>query len=176
MEQENLFLLHALWMGVFISFLYDILRVYRRLFPHGLFWVSVEDLAFWIYCSAEVFFLMHREGDGSLRWFAVLGAMLGMAAYVKLVSPLFVKYSLMILGPVVRFFRKQCGAVHRKVSLFMKKRKKKLTSLLRMIKIKVHECSVRKRGVRDGCGKNGWEKTGLGRRFQKASKRQDDLS
>lgn len=173
MEQENLFLLHALRMGIFISFLYDILRVYRRLFPHGLFWVSVEDLVFWIYCSAEVFFLMHREGDGNLRWFAVLGAMLGMGFYVKLVSPLFVKYSLMILGPVVRFFRKLCGTVYRNVHCFVKK---KLTSIFRMIKMKVHKCSVRKWGVRNGCGKNGQEKTGLGRRFRKASKRQDDIS
>lgn len=173
MEQENLFLLHALRMGIFISFLYDILRVYRRLFPHGLFWVSVEDLVFWIYCSAEVFFLMHREGDGNLRWFAVLGAMLGMGVYVKLVSPLFVKYSLMVLGPVVRFFRKLCGAVYRKVHCFMKNT---LTSILRMIKMKVHKCSVRKWGAGNGCGKNGRKKAGLGRRFQKASKRQDDLS
>lgn len=176
MEQENLFLLHAMRMGVVISFLYDILRIYRRLFPHGLFWVSVEDLIFWIYCSAEVFFLMHREGNGNLRWFAVMGAMLGMGIYVKLVSPLFVKYSLMILGPIVRFFRKQREAALRKVRNARHFLKKKLTFLLRTIKMKIRKCSFRKWGVRDGCGKNGKEKTGLGRRFQKASKGQDDIS
>ena len=107
---ENQFLFHALLMGIFITFLYDILRIFRRVIPHAAFWVSVEDLAFWVYCATEVFLLMHHESNGSLRWFAIFGAVMGMLLYKKLVSPFFVKYVSMalqkllgILGRIGRF-------------------------------------------------------------------------
>lgn len=102
MAGENEFLLHALLMGIFITFLYDLLRIFRRVVPHNGFFVSMEDLAFWIYCGGEVFLLMYHEGNGSLRWFAVLGAVLGMLLYRKLVSRLFVKYTSLLLCKVLR--------------------------------------------------------------------------
>lgn len=92
MAGENEFLLHALWMGIFITFIYDLLRIFRRVVPHRGFFVSAEDLFFWIYCGGEVFLLMYHKSDGTLRWFAVLGALTGMFLYRKLVSPYFVKY------------------------------------------------------------------------------------
>ena len=92
MADENQFLLYATLMGVYITFFYDILRIFRRVIPHANFMVSLEDIGFWIYCSIKVFMLMYYESDGTLRWFAVLGALLGMTVYRKLVSPFFVKY------------------------------------------------------------------------------------
>ena len=91
MVSENEFLLHALYMGSFITFLYDILRIFRRVIPHGRLAVSLEDIAFWIYCGIKVFLMMHHESNGTLRWFAVLGALTGMLLYKKLISPGFVR-------------------------------------------------------------------------------------
>lgn len=101
MAGENEFLLYAMLMGVFITFVYDLLRIFRRVVSHGSFLVSLEDLAFWIYCGAEVFLMMYHEGDGSLRWFAVIGAMCGMYLYKKLISDWFVKYSALILNKIL---------------------------------------------------------------------------
>lgn len=98
MENENSFLIHALLMGIFITFVYDLLRIFRRVVPHSNLWVSLEDMAFWIYCAAKVFVMMYHESDGTLRWFAVLGAMAGMFLYKKIVSPFFVKYVSLIIG------------------------------------------------------------------------------
>ena len=95
---ENIFLMHSLLMGIFITFVYDLLRIFRRVVPHARLFVSLEDLAFWVYCGAEVFLLMYRESNGTLRWFAVLGALAGMFFYKKIVSPLFVKYTSLLLG------------------------------------------------------------------------------
>ena len=92
MASENIFLVNALIMGVFITFLYDILRIVRRVVPHGGFLISLEDLGFWIYGAIEVFLLMYRLSDGMLRWFAVLGALFGMFCYKKFISPFFVEY------------------------------------------------------------------------------------
>lgn len=101
MAGENEFLLHALWMGIFITFIYDLLRIFRRVVPHRGFFVSAEDLFFWIYCGGEVFLLMYHKSDGTLRWFAVLGALAGMLLYRKLVSPYFVKYMSLALDWVL---------------------------------------------------------------------------
>ena len=102
MAGENEFLLHALFMGIFITFIYDLLRIFRRVVPHRGFFVSAEDLFFWIYCGEEVFLMMYHESDGTLRWFAVLGALAGMFLYRKLVSPFFVKYVSMALNWLLR--------------------------------------------------------------------------
>lgn len=102
MTDENEFLLCALQMGVFITLVYDILRIVRRVIPHKDFVVSMEDLGFWIYCAGEVFLMMYHESNGTLRWFAVLGAMIGMFFYHKLVSPWLVKYISLVLNKVIK--------------------------------------------------------------------------
>lgn len=109
MANENEFLLHALLMGSFITFVYDILRIFRRVFPHRNFLVSLEDLCFWIYCGGEVFLLMYHESDGTLRWFAVLGALVGMLLYRQLISPWFVKYVSFALKRVLEIISKAVG-------------------------------------------------------------------
>lgn len=111
MANENEFLLHALLMGVFITFVYDTLRIFRRVIPHRDFWVSMEDLSFWVYCAGEVFLLMYHESDGTLRWFAVLGAMVGMLLYRKLVSPWLVAYSSLALRWILGWLVKLLGWV-----------------------------------------------------------------
>ena len=109
MASENSFLIYALLMGIFITFIYDILRIFRRVAPHGGFWVALEDIAFWIYCAVEVFLLMYHESDGRLRWFAVLGAMVGMGLYKKLISGIFVKYMSLLLQKLLMLIKKMCG-------------------------------------------------------------------
>lgn len=101
--QENLFLFYSVIMGIYITFLYDLLRIGRRVITHNGFWVSVEDLAFWIYCAMKVFYLMHAESDGTLRWFAILGALLGMFLYKKTISPFFVKWVSFGLQSILNF-------------------------------------------------------------------------
>lgn len=125
---ENVFLLHAVLLGVEITFLYDILRILRRVFAHSGIMVSLEDIAFWIYCAGEVFLLMFRESNGNLRWFAVLGALTGMYLYHRAFSPLLVKYISGLLNSILNPIRRKLRAVKSWL-------KKKLTSLWKMLKI-----------------------------------------
>ena len=159
MANENVFLLYALVMGIFVTFVYDILRILRRVFPHNGLMTALEDLGFWIYCAAEVFLLMYRMSDGTLRWFAVLGAMVGIIVYKKLVSPWFVKYTSLVLGKVVDilgrafcFIFRPIRAIWKKIRQTMRKSavrvvhhrhkvkkvfKKKLTFLLKVLKMTI---------------------------------------
>ena len=122
MVSENEFLYHALLMGAYITFVYDILRILRRVIPHSALFVSLEDLLFWIYCGAEVFLMMYHESNGTLRWFAVLGAFAGMFLYKKLISGLLVKYTSLVLGKllgavgkILGFLLKPLGSLRRKM-------------------------------------------------------------
>lgn len=157
MVSENEFLIHALMMGLFFSFVYDLLRIARRVIKHNAFCVSVEDLGFWIYCGAEVFLLMYHESNGTLRWFAVMGALAGMLFYGKVISPFFVKYASMGLQKLLCFLAKclkwlfaplrilarktEKGAkkagrgIRTMVRKILRTIKKKLTYFLKMLKI-----------------------------------------
>lgn len=117
MASENEFLLHALSMGIFITFVYDILRIFRRVIPHRMFFVSVEDICFWIYCAVKVFLMMHHESNGTLRWFAILGALAGMAIYKKVFSHFFVKWVSHILQKAVDFLVKTGRIIFRPICI-----------------------------------------------------------
>ncbi|MDE5717000.1 MAG: spore cortex biosynthesis protein YabQ [Lachnospiraceae bacterium] len=88
--QELTFFTHSVILGLVITFIYDWVRVLRRLFKHGTVLMSAEDFLFWLACGIGVFYMLYRENDGTLRWFAVLGAAIGMFFYKLIVRDAFV--------------------------------------------------------------------------------------
>ena len=64
---------------------------------------------------------MYHESDGTLRWFAVLGAMVGMFLYRKLVSPFFVKYTSLALCRILEFLGKVLRFLSRPLVFLLKK-------------------------------------------------------
>ena len=79
--QEVTFFLHSVLVGLVITFAYDWILICRRLLKHGRILMSVEDLIYWFVCGISVFYMLYRENSGVLRWFAVMGAALGMFFY-----------------------------------------------------------------------------------------------
>ena len=86
LEEVRLFLL-SICAGFFLALLYEILRVFRRLLPHGMLLRSVEDFLYWIFCGMFTFLLLFRENNGILRGFALGGIVLGMFWQDKVVYP-----------------------------------------------------------------------------------------
>jgi len=101
--QELTFFTHSALMGLIITFAYDWIRVLRRLFKHGTALMSVEDLFFWLICGIGVFYMLYKENDGTLRWFAVLGAMIGMFFYKMIVRDAFVNVMSTCLNKIMWF-------------------------------------------------------------------------
>ena len=108
MASENLFLLHSAILGVYLAFVYDTVRIFRRLISHNIFFISLEDVIYWIYLAAEVFLLMYRESNGMLRWFAVLGAGTGIFLYKKLLGRYYVHYVSRFLQKILYRIRRFC--------------------------------------------------------------------
>lgn len=130
MDSENVFLLCSIGMGVFITFVYDLLRILRRVILHNKFFVSLEDFLFWIFCAIAVFALMYNMGNGNLRWFAVFGALAGMFAYLKLVSPRFVRIQTFVLRKIITGIKG--------LGRFLKNKLTVLYKLLKIILCKQH--------------------------------------
>lgn len=152
---ENLFLLYSFGMGIFITFVYDIFRIWRRVLHHNRFFISLEDILFWLFSAISVFYLMHTQSNGTLRWFAVFGALIGMLLYKKTISPFYVKWSSFLLNKGIKLLKKILHIAGKPVKLLEKKGiqtgkqavsgsrraagmvKKRLTAFAKLLKITV---------------------------------------
>ena len=151
--EEGWFLLYSVLMGLVITVVYDILRIFRRVVRHGTFLVSVEDLLFWVACSFGIFNMLYYENNGMFRWFTVLGAAVGMLIYKKTFSDLFVrsftalfcqigkiltKVLYFLCTPVrayIRWQKKMVKKAEKKAKSSGRIWKKQLTLRLKMVKI-----------------------------------------
>ena len=152
---EVTFFFHSFLMGIVITFIYDGFIILRRLVRHNIFLISLEDMIFWIACAIGVFYMLYEENNGILRWFAVVGAALGMVIYKKSVSGLIVdiisttiKHIVSVLSGIIRFLlrpmRFLCRKIYRFSRILLRRVKKvgkylknKLTGKMKLLKITI---------------------------------------
>lgn len=90
---EALFMLQALFLGLVLYFLYDCLRVFRRVVAHGKLSTGVEDFLYWMLNTYLIFKLLFKYNYGIIRWFVILGVACGMLVCKLTLGNWFVKYS-----------------------------------------------------------------------------------
>lgn len=151
--KEAYFFAGSVLMGIAITFSYDFLLISRRIVKHSLWGISVEDLLFWVTCSIVVFYMLYKENNGILRWFAVLGAAFGMLLYKRIIGLRFVNLmaaviqkELQLIGKIVGFLLKPFRWIGKGIKTQLKiggRKKKKwdkfwrnqLTKLKKVLKI-----------------------------------------
>lgn len=79
-------LLQTIKMGIKLAFIYDGIRILRILISHKNIIISLEDLFFWIYATWIIFQLQLERSEGVLRGFSILGMILGMFLYNKILG------------------------------------------------------------------------------------------
>lgn len=131
--QEASFLVISLLLGVSLFFLYDILRIFRRIIPHGNIWIGVEDFIYWLICTGAVFIMLYQENDGMVRGYALGAVVMGMMLYYFLFSRFVIKINVVVLKTVLGFLKKIFGFIFRpffktgkKACGFLRKQLKKL--------------------------------------------------
>ena len=105
----------AMLRGALILALYDLLRITRRLIPHGVWLIAVQDLLYWICTAFLIFALLYRENDGAVRGYALFAVAAGMIVYYYLIGRWIVEPISGILKTVLEFFLRPAGTVARKV-------------------------------------------------------------
>lgn len=89
---ELALLRESLLMGAGMLALYDVLRVIRRIFPHGILWISLEDAAFSLVSAGWFFLRVGKANDGIIRFYIILGIALGALLYYRILSRHLMKY------------------------------------------------------------------------------------
>ncbi len=104
--QEFRLVLNAVLLGAILTFFYDWLRIMRRVIPHASWVVSLEDFVYWCTCFVVSFSMLYRENNGVMRWFHVIGAMIGMVLYKALLGRFFVCYMTKFFQIILRYIKK----------------------------------------------------------------------
>lgn len=128
----------AVLRGVLILVLYDVIRIIRRVMPHGICAVALEDIVYWIATSLLVFQLLYRENDGAVRGYALFAVAVGMLLYHQTISGWLVTRISGSLKWCLGILLRPFAAVHRKVvqvlrmagRFYKKKLKKRLKEFI----------------------------------------------
>lgn len=86
LEREFAIFLHSVLMGVIILAFYFCFEALRHLFPHKMWMIHMEDIAYWCTASVYLFVQIYHTNNGKIRWFSVLGVVIGVAFLWKTFS------------------------------------------------------------------------------------------
>lgn len=114
------FLLQTIKLGIGIAICYDGLRIFRTIFSHPAFLTSLEDLLFWIFCTASIFRLQFYQNNGVSRGFSILGIMFGMLVYDKMIGERLVAAA----GKLIHFIKRQLTGIGKMFKMTLCKHKK----------------------------------------------------
>lgn len=98
---EALFFVLAFAKGAGIMLGYDILRAFRRGFPHGGRLVAAEDFFYWVFAWIFVFLMFRDRNYGQIRGYVLAALILGMLFYILLLS----RRILLVFSTFFDFFR-----------------------------------------------------------------------
>lgn len=91
-EKELIVFLQAALAGNVVYLIYCVLRVLRRIVKHNLFWISLEDLIYWIGVGVYLFIRIYQTSNGMIRWYFVVGILVGGLATHRIVQKFVKKY------------------------------------------------------------------------------------
>ncbi len=116
-HQELVFLLISFALGEGLVMLYDVFRIFRKVVPHGVIWISVEDVLYWIVAALLIFGMIFQENDGLIRGFAIGGILLGMLFFNHFVSPFLIRSIFGILKKILEILKRGLKKVREAVKI-----------------------------------------------------------
>ena len=110
----------AVLFGCCMLLVYDLIRIFRRVAAHGVVWIAVEDMFFWVISAFVLFQFLYQENDGKVRGFVILGMFLGMLLYGKSFSGIVVRAGTFLLKKICGGVRWICRTFMKPVRILMK--------------------------------------------------------
>ena len=136
---EAILFVTSAFCGMGLVFVYDVLRIIRRIIPHGNVWIGIEDVCYWIFCTIHVFLLLYLKNDGRMRGYCFLGILLGGLFYAFSISRGILKIVVPILNRIIKLVGKVLGIagkpfikIGKKIFSFVRKQLKKIYKAIRM--------------------------------------------
>ena len=96
-NQAYLFMVFSI-VGVIIGLLFDIFRIIRKTIKTNDIITYLEDIMFWILTGIIIIYAMYKFCDGELRFFMIMGIILGTCLYIVTISQYVIKISVCIIN------------------------------------------------------------------------------
>ena len=103
--QEGYILLNTILGGGLIGFIYDLYKIFRRIFHPKKIATLIQDLLFWIIISIVAFYILIMTNQGTLRFYNFLGFLIGAIIYNYFCSKKVTKIILYIIKKIKTFFK-----------------------------------------------------------------------
>ena len=91
LEMELHLMGQSVLVGAVLFVVYDLIRILRRIFPHGIIWISLEDFFYWSIAGIWFFLRLCQVNDGIVRGYILLGMAFGAWMYYRLCSRFLMK-------------------------------------------------------------------------------------
>lgn len=104
--REFCFFLISIFYGMTIFFLYDCIRIVRRIIPHVGCLVGLEDIIFWVISGIFMFQMMYRQNNGIIRGFVIVGVSIGMVIYLHMFSRFLVNGVTRVIKGTIHIIKK----------------------------------------------------------------------
>ena len=108
-EDQALIFIVFTFTGILLGILFDFFRVFRRTFNTIDFITYLEDILYWILAGIIVLYNIWFFNNGEIRFFMIIGIIMGAIIYSLLFSPILIKIETMILTKlknIIMFFYK----------------------------------------------------------------------
>lgn len=77
--------------GLILIAIYGIFLLFRELHRHKKWLVVLEDILFWLFAAAVLFYLLYQENSGIVRGFFIAAAAAGMGCGYKILQKFLIK-------------------------------------------------------------------------------------
>lgn len=77
-REELMVFISAMFAGLVVRLVYRCITTLRKFLPHKLWVINVEDICFGLGSGLYLFVQIYHTSDGSVRWYLVLGIVLGL--------------------------------------------------------------------------------------------------
>lgn len=119
-NQDSFLFFASIILGFCIGFYYEIFRFLRLALPHPDLFIVLEDLCFFLPLGPVLIFFHYALNSGVLRWFSLLGSVLGFLLYLGTVGKLLIRFSSGILHCIRALFKRLFGILIRPVLIVFK--------------------------------------------------------
>ena len=103
---EAEFMLQALFLGMILYFMYEMIKISRIVIPHGKVSMGLEDVFYWLGNTYLIFKLLFKYNYGIIRWFVIFGVGAGMLICKLTLGGWFEKKVSHVLSKILHFLKK----------------------------------------------------------------------
>ena len=97
MYSQFLIFVLTIVLGFLTGLLYDFFRITRKIFNHPNFLIQIQDIIYWVLVTFFTFKLIIIKNRGEIRWFLILGLVIGMILYFVIVSDFVIKILMSVI-------------------------------------------------------------------------------